>query len=133
MTDFAGGMIIGGLIIVFIFFLFRDIFMRHLLTSAVPVIENTKTGEIMDFEEFREQTLAIFKKDLIYSYKLLTLLKTTINVMLATEELPDGLRKALHTKLEEIVESIDKCEKILISHGADIDSIKKDIKNFDVF
>lgn len=133
MTDFVGGLIIGGLIIIFIFFLFRDIFMRHLLTSAVPVIENTETGELISFDEFKENALNHIVKDLVYSYKILLLLKTTINIILVVNDLDDGLRKSLHNKLEEITSILVDYERMLQNRGVDIERIKKEEEKFDIF
>lgn len=133
MTDFVGGLIIGGLIIIFIFFLFRDIFMRHLLTSAVPVIENTETGELISFDEFKENALNHIVKDLVYSYKILLLLKTTINIILVVNDLDDGLRKSLHNKLEEITSILVDYERMLKNRGVDIERIKKEEEKFDIF
>ena len=133
MTDFVGGLIIGGLIIVFIFFLFRDIFMRHLLTNAVPVIENTETGELISFDEFKENALNHIVKDLVYSYKILLLLKTTINIILVVNDLDDGLRKSLHNKLEEITSILVDYERMLKNRGVDIEHIKKEEEKFDIF
>jgi len=127
-SEFTGGFVIGILVALFLFFLFRDLLLRMILKSAVPMIKDNKTGDIVEFEEFREDALKNIETDLIYSYKLLMLLKTTIALLLEKETLGEDeievkIKEVLQKKQLEIIEAVEDYRKLFEARGIDIDSI----------
>lgn len=132
-SEFTGGFIIGILVALFLFFLFRDLLLRMILKSAVPMIKDNKTGDIMEFEEFKEDALKNIETDLIYSYKLLMLLKTTIALLLEKEMLGEDeielkIKEVLQKKQLEIIEAVEDYRNLFAARGIDIDSILNNSK-----
>lgn len=121
--EFIKGLIIGGGVMLLILMLFKDLFLKRIFSSAVPVIQDDETGEVMELEDFVHVLRERAREDSIRNYKLLILLKATINMILKVHNLDKGLEEALIKKSKEVDKHLSEFEEIFKGLGINISEI----------
>lgn len=122
-SEFIKGLIIGGGVMLFILMLFKDLFLKRIFSSAVPVIQDDETGEVMELADFVCVLKERAREDSIRNYKLLILLKATINMILKVHNLDKGLEEALIKKSKEVDKHLNEFEEIFRGLGINISEI----------
>ena len=120
-ADFGFGLVIGICSTLFLFLLFRDMFIKRIFSNAVPMVKDANSGELVDLEDFKEEMLKNIENDLICSYKLLVLLKTTIDMLLMVTDLDESLKQVFNKKQTELTEVIKEYKDVFKARGIDAD------------
>lgn len=122
--EFIKGLIIGGGVMLLILMLFRDLFLRKIFTQAVPMIQDDKSGEMIELDDFIATVKERAKSDNIQIYRLLNLLKATLQMVLITgTDMNKEMKETITKKLAETDNSIKGYEKVFKELGIDVSNV----------
>jgi len=131
--EFIKGLIIGGGVMLLLLMLFRDLFLRKIFTQAVPMIQDDKSGEMIELDAFIHEVKERAKADNIQIYRLLNLLKATLQmVLISGENLSEDTKEIIVKKLAETDNSIKGYEKVFKDLGIDVSGVL-DLSAFEEF